>query len=263
MKFISDKKGGFIRWWHHWRQVRRQRENGVYKCVVAQEPAGWLVIEVQWKDLRHFLKSRPKFNSMPNDGINAQLDFSRVTVHRDMLNHNPAIRIRKGSKSEVVPAIVAGPVDDEVYILFVGKLILAHLERQFMFNLVTWPVSNVLPLLIGGGLFTLWGSIDGWQLHESNDFFSAVALVITITGLMFAIWRLIVQESDKRHDARCRRLEHELMVHQTNQLMTSVGQVQKLLEDHFTSGSPDELTDNMSSGAASGSPSSNSSSTPG
>lgn len=197
-----------------------------------------MVIEVQWKDLRHFLKWRPKFNSLPNDTINAKLDFSQVTVSPDMIRHNPAIRIRKGSKSEVVPAVVAGPVDSGVYFLLVGKLILAHVERQFSFNFVTWPVANALPLLAGAGLFAAWGYYDGWQLHQSKDFFSAVALVTTVTGLAFVIWRLVVQESDKRHDARCRRLEHELMAHQTTQLTTSVGQVQKLLEQRLVSSLP-------------------------
>lgn len=248
MKTITAR----FHWWPFERRSKEQEEDTVYNCVVAQEPAGWLVIEIQWKDLRHFLKWRPRFNSMPTDGINAKLDFSQVTVHPDMIRYNPAMRIRKGGKSEVVPAIVAGPVENGVYLLFVGKLILAHVERQFVFNFVTCPVTNALPLLIGGGLFAIWGFIDGWHLHQSNDFFSAIALVVTVTGLAFAIWRLIVQESDKRHDARCRRLEHELMAHQTNQLTTSIGEVQKLLERHLESGLRSEQATRSQSGTSAG-----------
>ena len=252
MRFILKIVSGPLGLWRRWQLARSRKEYAIYDCVVAQEAPGWLVIEVQWKDLRHFLEWRPKFNSLPNDTINAKLDFSQVTVSPDMIRHNPAIRIRKGSKSEVVPAIVAGPVDSGVYFLLVGKLILTHVERQFSFNFVTWPVANALPLLAGAGLFTIWGFIDGWHLHQSNDFFSAIALVVTVTGLAFAIWRLIVQESDKRHDARCRRLEHELMAHQTNQLTTSIGEVQKLLERHLESGLRSEQATRSQSGTSAG-----------
>jgi len=113
------------------------------------------------------------------------------------------------------------------------KLTLAHIEREFRFNFVTWPLSNVLPILVGAGLFALWGGYDGWQLYRSDNFFNAVAVVASLTALAFGLWRLIVQESDKRHDSVCRRLEHELMAHNTAQMSNSVGQVLKFLEDRY------------------------------
>ena len=68
-----------------------------------------------------------------------------------------------------MPATIAGPLDDRVYFLSVRKLTLAHVERRYRFNFVTWPLANALPLLVGAGLFALWGIYDGWQLHKSDD----------------------------------------------------------------------------------------------
>ena len=227
-----------LRWWNRLRMVRSEGEDIVYNCFVAQEPPGWLVIEMRWADLLHFLKSRPKFNSLPDDVIKANLDFSQTTVHPDMLRYNPSVRIRKGRKSEVVPVTLAGPMEDRVYFLSVRKLTLAHVERQYRFNFVTWPLANAVPLLVGASLFGLWGIYDRWQLHKSDDFFTVVAVVASLTALAFGLWRLIVQESDKRHDSLCRRLEHELMAHNTAQMSNSVGQVLKFLQDHSASGPP-------------------------
>ena len=70
-----------------------------------------------------------------------------------------------------------------------------------------------------------------WQLQKSDDFFTVVAVVASLTALAFGLWRLIVQESDKRHDSLCRRLEHELMAHNTAQMSNSVGQVLKFLQE--------------------------------
>ena len=125
-----------------------------------------------------------------------------------------------------------------MYFLSVKKLILAHLERQFRFNLVTWPLANALPLLLGGGLLGVWGFFDGWQLSKSDDFFTVVALTVSFTALAFVIWRLIVQESDKRHDSLCRRLEHELMAHSTTQMSNNVEKLLKFLQDHISTGTP-------------------------
>ena len=216
-----------------WVKKSREEEDIVYSCLVVQEPAGWLVIEIQWPDLLHFLKKRPKFNGLPDDIVKAHLDFSRTTVHRDIVRYNRSVRIRKGTRSEVVPITLAGPVEDQVYFLSVRKLTLAHIERQFRFNFITWPPANILPLLVGGGLFVLWGIYDGWQLHRSDQLFAAVAVVGSLTTLAFALWRLIVYESDKKHDALCRRLEHELMAHNAAQLSTSVQQALKVFQDYF------------------------------
>ena len=216
-----------------WVNKSGEEEDVVYNCLVAQEPAGWLVIEVQWPDLLHFLKKRPKFNGLPDDIVKAHLDFSRTTVHPDIIRYNPSVRIRKGARSEVVPITLAGPVEGQVYFLSVRKLTLAHIERQFRFNFATWPPANILPLLVGGGLFALWGIHDDWQLHRSDQFFAAVAVVGSLTTLAFALWRLIVYESDKRHDALCRRLEHELMAHNAAQVSRSIQQVLKAFQDHF------------------------------
>ena len=199
-----------------------------------------MVIEMQWKDMLHFLKTRPKFNGLPDDIIKANLDFSRTTVHPDVLLYNQSVRIRKGRKSEVVPIIIAGPVEGNVHLLSVRKLTLAHIERRFGFNIITWPMSNVLPLLVGSGLFSLWGMSDGWQLQKSDDFFTVVAVVASLTALGFALWRLVVQESDKRHDSLCRRLEHELMAHNTAQMSNSIGQVLKFMQEHSTTGIPSQ-----------------------
>ena len=170
---------------------------------------------MQWSDLLHFLKSRPKFNSLPDDVIKTDLDFSKTTVHPDMVRLNPSIRICKGGKSEIVPVTIAGPVDNRVYFLSVRKLTLTHIERQFRFNFVTWPAANAVPPLMGTGLFALWVIRDGRQLYESGDVFAAIAVAASLSALAFALWRQIVQESEKKHDALCRRLEHELMAHNT------------------------------------------------
>ena len=232
MNAISRLVTAPLRWLSRWRGARNEEEDIVYSCFVAQEPAGWLVIEMRRSDLLHFLKARPRFNGLPDDVIKARLDFSRTTVHRDLVRYNPSVRIRDGIRSEVVPVTIAGPVEDGVYFLSVRKLTLAHLERRFRFNFVTWPPANALPLLAGASLFVLWGIYDGWKLHKSDDFFTVVAVVASLTALVFALWRLIVQESDKRHDALCRRLEHELMAHNTAQMSNSVGQILKFLQEH-------------------------------
>ena len=223
------------------RRSRNEEDDVVYNCFVAQVPPVWWVIEMRWADLLHFLKSRPKFNSMPDDAIKAKLDFSQSTVRPDVLHLNPSVRIRKGSRSEIVPVTITRPVESQIYFLFVRKLTLVHLERHFRFNFVTWPLANALPLLVGTGLFALWGIYDGWQLHKSDDFFTVVAVVASLTALVFALWRLIVQESDKRHDSLCRRLEHELMAHNTTQMSNSVGQVLKFLQDHSGSSTQSEV----------------------
>ena len=154
MNVISRLATEPSRWWHRLRKARSEEEDIVYNCFVAQEPPGWLVIEMRWADMLHFLESRPKFNSLPDDVIKADLDFSQITVHPDVLRYNPSVRIRKGSRSDIVPVTITGPVDGRVYFLSVRKLTLAHVERQFGFNLVTWPLANALPLLVGAGLFT-------------------------------------------------------------------------------------------------------------
>ena len=161
MNAISRLAAALPRLWCRLRKARSEEGDVVYNCVVAQEPAGWLVIEIWWTDLLHFLKSRPKFNSLPDNVIKADLDFSQTTVHPDVVRYNPSVRIRKGRRSEVVPVTLAGPVEGRVYFLSVRKLTLAHVERRFRFNFVTWPLANVLPLLVGAGLFALWGIYDG------------------------------------------------------------------------------------------------------
>lgn len=238
MNTISRLATAVYRWWRGLQKARSKDADAVYNCAVAQEPAGWLVIEMEWADLLDFLKSRPNFNSLPDDVVKADLDFSHTTVDPDLLRLNPSLRIRKGTVSEVVPINILGPVEDRVYFLSVKKLILAHLERQFRFNLVTWPLANALPLLLGGGLLGVWGFFDGWQLSKSDDFFTVVALAVSFTALAFVIWRLIVQESDKRHDSLCRRLEHELMAHSTTQMSNNVEKLLKFLQDRISTGTP-------------------------
>ena len=240
MNAISRLATAPLRWWRRSRKARSEGEDIVYNCFVAQESPGWLVIEMRWADLLHFLKSRPRFNSLPDDVIKANLDFSQTTVHPNVLCYNPSVRIRKGNRSDTVPVTIAGPVERHVYFLSIRKLTLVHVERQFRFNLMTWPPVNALPFLVGAGLFALWGIYDEWQLHKSDDFFTVVAVVASLTALAFTLWRLIVQESDKRHDSLCRRLEHELMAHNTAQLSNSVGQVLKFLQDHSGSRVPSQ-----------------------
>ena len=111
-----------------------------------------------------------------------------------------------------MPVTIAGPVKGRVYFLSARKLTLVHIERQFRFNIVTWPLANALPLLVGTGFFALWGIYDGWQLHKSNDFFTVVSVGASLTALAFVLWRLIVQESDKRHDSLCGGDFHRLHI---------------------------------------------------
>ena len=58
-----------------WMKKGRKEEDVVYSCLVVQEPVGWLVIEIQWPDLLHFLKKRPKFNGLPDDIVKAPPRF--------------------------------------------------------------------------------------------------------------------------------------------------------------------------------------------
>ena len=52
MNAISRMAPPPLRWWLRWRKARSEEEDVVYDCIVAQEPAGWLVIEMRWADLR-------------------------------------------------------------------------------------------------------------------------------------------------------------------------------------------------------------------
>ena len=204
----------------------------VYRCTVVQEDPGWLVIEIGWEQMCHFLKWRPRFNAMAYDPINVTLDFSGTTSHPDLLRSNQALRIRKGSRTMEVLILFGDPFPNtEVHPLWVRKLSLAHIERHFAFNFVTWPWANALPFILVGTLFAIWGIYDGWRLHESPQFFAAVPLLATLTALGIAVWRLIVQESDKRHDARCRRLENELMIRTTEQLSNRIGSMLERLQN--------------------------------
>ena len=106
MNAISRLATAPLRWWHRLRKARSEKEDVVYSCFVAQEPPGWLVIEMRWVDLIHFLKSRPKFNSLPDDVIKADLDFSQTTVHPDVLRYNPSVRIRKPQSTEKMSVAV-------------------------------------------------------------------------------------------------------------------------------------------------------------
>ena len=201
----------------------------VYDIDVVMVPfgPGWPVPEMEWQHMRRFLKARTVFGSMPDDCINARLHFPESEMDPTLLMVNPSLRVRKGKKVQIAPATIAKPKNIEIYIICVNKLSLLHMEREFAFNLVTWPLSNTLPLLVGGLVLLTWSFFDGWQFHNSNDFLPAIAIAASLTGLSIAIWRLAVQESEKRYDSACRRIENEMTTSSLRQLNRTLSQMSK------------------------------------
>ena len=220
MKRMSCLAAALTRRWRGRREGTDEIPDRVYRCTVVEEPSRFLVLEIRWHEIAHFLKSRTEFHGLSNELIKVKLDSSQIEGPLEILFNNPSLRIRKRRMMQVVPSRLIPVPDSEIYFLQVRKLTLAHVERQFKFNFVTWRLANTIPLWVGAGMFAAWGISDGWELHQSDDFFAAIAGITGLTALAFAIWRLTVQESDKRFDSLCRRLEHELMSDSLNTLST-------------------------------------------
>ena len=134
-------------------------------------------------------------SSLPRIGVRSNSDHPRC-VWDQWTDRYPIFQsfrpYQKGRSAIIAPARLGATQEDGKYLLLTLRLILAHVERQFKFNLVTWRLANAIPLLVAGATFAIWGMADGWKLHQSDDVLPAVAGIIALTALALTLWRLVV-----------------------------------------------------------------------
>ena len=109
------------------------------------------VCEIEWKHLHRHLRFKADVDSMPYDWIKSRIDFSAFPGPLDLLTLNPSLRVRKDKKTVLIPMTIIKHPTLEIYFLGVKKLSLAHLQRQFQFNLMTAPLINLMPFPIRVG----------------------------------------------------------------------------------------------------------------
>ena len=200
-----------LTWWSGPRRKTPSAGDNIYQGSLVHDSIGALIVEMRWEQLAAFIKAQGASQGLEYSPIIVALDTAQVDGSTGDLPVNPTLRVTKGRKAMIVRATSATIPNSEHHMLLLRTLTLAHLERHFKFNLVTWRFANTIPVWIAGAAFAVWGQADGWQLHKSDDFFAAIAGIIGLTALAFTLWRLVVQESEKQFDTLCRRLESELL----------------------------------------------------
>lgn len=194
------------------------QEPNVYpgRAMIAYEV--FPLLEMEWKHIQQYLGTKPDVDSLPYDIIKCQIDFTRFPGNLDALNVNPSLRIRKGNKTVLVPARVAVPKAD-IHVVQVKKLSLAHIQHQFQFNFMTTPLINWLPFPIVSAVFlSLSYRRFGTEFLSTEEFLPGLAIAVSVATLLTVIWTQLVDHSERNHDAKCRRLENDLIVYQLEQL---------------------------------------------
>lgn len=177
------------------------------------------VCEIEWKHLHRHLRYRADVDSMPYELVKSRIDFSGFPGPLEFLNLNPSLRVRKGKKTVLIPVTIIKPPTMDIYFLQVKKLSLAHLQRQFQFNLMTTPLINLMPFpIVSAAFLGLYYRISGPTFYSQQDFLPGLALAISLASLLTIMWTHLVQHSERNHDAKCRRLENDLMVTQLEEL---------------------------------------------
>ena len=202
----------------------KDSEADVYPCVAIVEHSVFPICEIDWKHVNHYLTSQPNFDSLPFSLLKCKIDFSKFPGNLDFLQRNPSLRVRKGNKTILIPARIVKP-NDEIYFIEVKKISLAHIERQFKFNLMTTPLLNLLPFPITAVAFLgLSLQLFGSGFHSKNEFLPGLAIAVSVASLLTIMWTHLVQHSERSHDAKCRRLENDLTVHQLERIAEQLGQ---------------------------------------
>lgn len=226
-----------LHWWRSWRHAKRRVETTeaprdyVYRSTVVQDSIGFLFLEMEWQQVALFLKRRGALQGLAFSPIIVSLDTSQIEAPIDILLFNPTVRVTKGRRAITVPARLRPIPNSENYMLQIRSLTLVHLERYFKFNFITWPVANVLPLCGAAVILVGWGAVNGWDIHQSDDFLPVIGVTIGVTALVATLWRLVVQESEKRFDNLCRRLELELMSSNMDTLASIMRNIQAAFQE--------------------------------
>ena len=177
------------------------------------------VCEIEWKHLHRHLRFKADVDSMPYDLIKSRIDFSAFPGPLDFLSLNPSLRVRKGKKTVLIPMTIIKPPTLEIYFLQVKKLSLAHLQRQFQFNLLTAPLINLMPFpIVSAAFLSLNYHIFGSPFYSQQEFLPGLAIAVSVASLLTIMWTHLVQHSERSHDAKRRRLENDLMVTQLEEL---------------------------------------------
>ena len=177
------------------------------------------VCEIEWKHIHRHLRSKADVDSMPYDLIKSRIDFSGFPGPLEFLTLNPSLRVRQGKKTVLIPMTIIKHPTMDMHFLQVKKLSLTHLQRQFQFNLLTAPLINLMPFpIVSIAFLGLYYHISGPTFYSQRDFLPGLALAVSVASLLTIMWTHLVQHSERNHDAKCRRLENDLMVTQLEEL---------------------------------------------
>ena len=202
----------------------KDSEADVYPCVAMVEHNVFPICEIDWKHVNHYLTSQPNVDSLPYSLLKCKIDFSKFPGNLQFLQHNPSLRVRKGNHTILIPARMV-KLNDEIYFIEVKKVSIAHIERQFRFNLMTTPLLNLLPFPITAVAFLgLYLQLFGSGFHSRNEFLPGLAIAVSVASLLTIMWTHLVQHSERSHDAKVRRLENDLTVHLLERVANQLGQ---------------------------------------
>ena len=202
----------------------KDSEADVYPCVAMVEHNVFPICEIDWKHVNHYLTSQPTVDSLPFTLLKCRIDFSQFPGNLQFLQHNPSLRVRKGNKTILIPVRFMKPIDG-IHFIQVKKVSLAHIQRQFRFNLLTTPLLNLLPFPITALVFLgLNLQLFGSGFHSRNEFLPGLAIAVSVASLVTIMWTHLVQHSERSHDAKLRRLENDLTVHLLERVANQLGQ---------------------------------------
>ena len=219
------------------RLFRRGESNGgkvedgdsdTYPSTALLEKGIFPVLEIQWKYVRRYLKAKVGVDSLPYDIIISRIDFSDFEGHPNALQFNPSLRVRHGSRTMLVPANIVQPQGDPgIYFINVKKISLVHIERYFAFNAMTHPTTYILPvLLVSVGYLGMNYCLYGLDFYTEANFWPVLAIAVSLASLSTILWTLVIQHSERTHDAKCRRLENDLLIHHLERSPSSETQPQ-------------------------------------
>ena len=194
-------------------------DSDIYPSKAIKINGVFPICEIEWNHLHKHIRFKPDVDSMPYDLIKSHIDFSEFHSSPNFLSRNPSLRVRKGQKTVLIPMTIIELPNVEIYLLQVKKLSLSHLQRQFQFNLMTTPLINLLPFPIVSATFLgLNYQIFGPTLYAQREFLPGLAIAMSVASLLSIMWTHLVLHSERNHDAKCRRLENDLMVYQIEEL---------------------------------------------
>ena len=188
-------------------------DSDIYPCSAIAEGGVFPILEIEWKHILQHLESKMNPNSLPFDLVKCQIDFADFPAGGlKLLQINPSCRVRRRKRTMIVPTRIIPVPDDSIYFAEIKKVSLAHIERHFRFSLMTTSFISLLPF--SGLLLAFFGAylyLYGIAFYSETTFFPGFAITVSLASLLTFMWTQLVQHSETMYDAKCRRLENDLI----------------------------------------------------